>query len=69
MREHVFVPQRIVPYLQIGRLVHLVDGSTDWGWGIIVNFHKKDHPKKENNENKLYLVDCIVSYERNFKET
>lgn len=30
-----------LPFMQPGRAVYLKDGDTTWGWGALVNFHKK----------------------------
>eukprot|EP01022_Parablepharisma_sp_SALTPOND_P014220 TRINITY_DN1916_c0_g1_i1.p1 TRINITY_DN1916_c0_g1~~TRINITY_DN1916_c0_g1_i1.p1 ORF type:complete len:1081 (+),score=160.85 TRINITY_DN1916_c0_g1_i1:7764-11006(+) len=37
----IFTPQNVLPYLAAGRLVHIADETTDWGWGIVVNFTRK----------------------------
>ena len=34
-------PQHCLPFLNPGRLVHIVDGNVDFGWGVIINFQKK----------------------------
>ncbi|KAM0901092.1 hypothetical protein ACQ4PT_020225 [Festuca glaucescens] len=34
-------PERALLYLVPGRLVKVRDGSTDWGWGVVVNVVKK----------------------------
>ena len=43
LRKVAFVPQRILPFLNIGRIIRLRDHETgtDWGWGLSINFHKK----------------------------
>lgn len=55
-------PQRLLPFLNIGRIIRLVDGSVDWGYGISLNFHKKDQQKKNRNEGSeaQYLIDSMV---------
>lgn len=64
LRKVLFTPQRILPFLNIGRVVHLVDGDIDWGYGISVNFHKKDSYKKNNNKNDAsdyqVVIDAMV---------
>ena len=42
MRSIVDDPLHVTPYLQTGRLAKVRDGETDWGWGIIINFRKKE---------------------------
>lgn len=39
------IPKNILPYMNIGRIVHMKDGEMDWGLGVSVNFHKKDMKK------------------------
>lgn len=34
-------PDHLLQFLNAGRLVHVVDGDDDWGWGCVVNFQKK----------------------------
>ncbi|GAB2222920.1 hypothetical protein Droror1_Dr00017051 [Drosera rotundifolia] len=34
-------PERVLFYLQPGRLVRIREGVTDWGWGVVVNVVKK----------------------------
>lgn len=42
--------------------MHLVDGPIDWGYGVSINFHKKEGSRKARGETAepLYLVDCLV---------
>ena len=37
--------KNILPYMNIGRIVHMMDGEVDWGLGVGVNFHKKEGKK------------------------
>ncbi len=62
LRKLANQPQRILPFLNIGRIVHLVDGPVDWGFGISINFHKKESGRKPRGESiePVYLVDCLV---------
>ena len=55
----MFTPEKILPYLNIGRIIRLVDGEVDWGYGISINFHKKD-AKKNKNETESHVVDAMV---------
>ncbi|XVE71946.1 hypothetical protein DITRI_Ditri10aG0191600 [Diplodiscus trichospermus] len=34
-------PERVLYYLDPGRLIKVREGSTDWGWGVVVNVVKK----------------------------
>ena len=55
----------ITKYLSVGRVVHVKDGKTDWGYGYLVNFHRRDKgpKKKEENDlenNNLFIADILV---------
>lgn len=39
------MPKNILPYMNIGRIVHMKEGEHDWGLGVAINFHKKDVKK------------------------
>jgi hypothetical protein len=41
LRKIAYTPQRVLPFMNIGRIVKLVEGDKDWGYGLSVNFHKK----------------------------
>ncbi|KAE8665563.1 Protein HUA ENHANCER 2 [Hibiscus syriacus] len=34
-------PERVLYYLDTGRLIKVREGSTDWGWGVVVNVVKR----------------------------
>jgi ATP-dependent RNA helicase DOB1 len=51
LRKVLFTPQRILPFLNIGRVIRLIDGDVDWGYGVSINFHKRDSYKKGNMKN------------------
>jgi len=40
-------PKNILPYMSIGRIVHMKEGENDWGLGVSINFHKKDNKKSK----------------------
>jgi len=68
MRQTINQPIHALPFLQPGRLVHIRDHEEDWGWGVIVNFQKKQHPgnSKNGDENgsdigTSYVVDVLLS--------
>lgn len=41
MMSEVNRPERVLHFLNPGRLVKVRDGGTDWGWGVVVNVVKK----------------------------
>ncbi|KAL5543421.1 hypothetical protein UlMin_007205 [Ulmus minor] len=40
MMSEIMRPERILYFLQPGRLVRVREGGTDWGWGVVVNVMK-----------------------------
>ena len=46
LRAHIQKPQHLLPFLQPGRLVHVVNGEHDFGWTMVVNFQKKANQSK-----------------------
>ena len=57
-------PSIALSYLNLGRIVRLKDKETEWGYGMVVNFHeRKDKNKAKNggsSEDPLYLIDIMV---------
>lgn len=39
-------PQYILPFLQAGRLVKVVNGEHDFSWAVVINFQKKADQSK-----------------------
>ena len=52
-------PQYILPFLQPGRLVHIKNGTDDFGWGMVVNFQKKA------NQNKVHVFALYYIFIKN----
>lgn len=57
LRDFTNQPIYSVPFLQPGRLVKVTDGDQEWGWGVVVNFTKKNEKvaTKLNNCNLFTL--------------
>ncbi|XP_027070815.2 DExH-box ATP-dependent RNA helicase DExH10 [Coffea eugenioides] len=60
-------PERILYFLQPGRLVKVREGGTDWGWGVVVNVVKKSPPASGSLPAALasargnsYIVDTLL---------
>lgn len=61
IRTIINKPQYILPFLQPGRLVHVVNESTDFGWGVIVNFQKKANQSKNPNDSEpVFVADVLL---------
>uniref|UniRef100_A0A9J2P7F8 Superkiller viralicidic activity 2-like 2 n=1 Tax=Ascaris lumbricoides TaxID=6252 RepID=A0A9J2P7F8_ASCLU len=60
IRQTVMKPSFVVPFLQAGRLVHVVAGTKDFGWAPILNFHKKPDPMDPMGGSLLYILDVAM---------
>ena len=54
-------PEHLLGYLSPGRLLHIVDNEgTDWGWGTVVNFMRKNHEKGLSSLNEVTQTRIVV---------
>ncbi|CAI5494381.1 unnamed protein product, partial [Closterium sp. Naga37s-1] len=51
LKAEVLRPDRCLHFLQPGRLIRVVDGLDDWGWGVIVNVMKQ--PSQSNSKSAV----------------
>jgi ATP-dependent RNA helicase DOB1 len=68
VQETVNQPIHSLPFLQPGRLVSVNDHGVDWGWGVVVNFQKKQQKNASlanDNSPSQYIVDVLLSTEPN----
>jgi len=73
IRQIVNRPDNIVPFLNPGRLLYMVDGVVEWGWGILVhacrrklevNPQKKKSAMAEEEEEEIqWVVDIFLPCE------
>lgn len=65
LRRLVTMPEHIVPFLNPGRLVHMKDGDTDWGWGILVAAGRKKIPAQQGEEDSepLWVLEVFLPTE------
>ena len=70
MKKIITLPEHILPFLSIGRLIYIRNNDIDWGWGVVINFTKKKLNVKKNkrkpvNENigmlKIKILELIKS--------
>mmetsp|Transcript_95298 Transcript_95298/g.208402 ORF Transcript_95298/g.208402 Transcript_95298/m.208402 type:complete len:1043 (+) Transcript_95298:202-3330(+) len=66
LRQIVIKPENIMPFLNPGRLIHMKDGSTDWGWGIVTHASRRklvsDEVQTEETETH-WVVDMFYPCE------
>lgn len=43
IQETIVIPEHIVPFMNPGRVVRIVDGNTDWGYGIVLNYQYRSN--------------------------
>ncbi|KHN75745.1 Superkiller viralicidic activity 2-like 2 [Toxocara canis] len=60
INQIVMKPAAVVPFLQAGRLVHVVAATKDFGWAAILNFHKKPDPSNPLSGSLLYILDVAM---------
>lgn len=62
--QFIHQPKYLVPFLQPGRLVHIVNGKEDFGWGAIINFQRKANQNKSYAagapDEPLYVVEVLL---------
>lgn len=50
--------------MNVGRVIKIKDREVNWGYGYVINFHKKDNKSKrkfqEGNEGAFYVADIMV---------
>lgn len=61
-------PENALAYLQPGRLVRVKEGTVDWGWAVVINFHKKKQKEQKPSLHldpealsKLWLIDVLLA--------
>lgn len=47
VQEGITEPDACLPFLKAGRLVHVREGATDWGWGIVLQTAFVPPPRDE----------------------
>ncbi|EXC12829.1 Superkiller viralicidic activity 2-like 2 [Morus notabilis] len=62
MMSEIMRPERVLYFLQPGRLVRIREGGTDWGWGVVVNVIKKPSTGLGSISSRggIYIVDTLL---------
>nr|CAB3266089.1 superkiller viralicidic activity 2-like 2 [Phallusia mammillata] len=69
LEEFIHMPKYCLPFLQPGRLVKVRNGDHEFGWGVVVNFQKKQ-PKPtgrlraEEEPPPEYVVDVLLNCDK-----
>uniref|UniRef100_H2ZE09 Exosome RNA helicase MTR4 n=2 Tax=Ciona savignyi TaxID=51511 RepID=H2ZE09_CIOSA len=69
LEDFVHLPKFCLPFLQPGRLVKVRNGEHDFGWGVVVNFQKKQPkpsgPMRTDEEPEpQYVVDVLLNCDK-----
>ncbi|CAG0888197.1 unnamed protein product, partial [Darwinula stevensoni] len=59
--EYITKPKYLVPFLQAGRMVHIVNKEKDFGWGVVVDFKKSVDATDKANPSYSVMVVLRVS--------
>uniref|UniRef100_A0A158R3R5 ATP-dependent RNA helicase DOB1 n=1 Tax=Syphacia muris TaxID=451379 RepID=A0A158R3R5_9BILA len=62
IRDVITKPAHIVPFFQSGRLIKIATSGKDFGWGALLQYHKKPNPQEPLSPNMLYILDVAISF-------
>ncbi|CAH1772734.1 unnamed protein product [Owenia fusiformis] len=62
LQEFIHKPQYLLPFLQPGRLVQVVNGEMEFGWCVVVNFQKKANQSKNPQASEPVYVAEVLAY-------
>lgn len=63
MRHAISRPENSVPFINPGRLVQIKHQEYDFGWGVMVNFHKRKPPNNAAEEyppHEAHILDALL---------
>ncbi|VDM64395.1 unnamed protein product [Angiostrongylus costaricensis] len=58
IKKTIHMPKYLVPFLHVGRMLHIVVGSRDFGWAVFVNFHKRTDI--DDSTQMVYILECVI---------
>ncbi|KJH50525.1 DSHCT domain protein [Dictyocaulus viviparus] len=68
IKKTMCMPRYLVPFLHSGRMLHVVAGSRDFGWAVLLNFHKKVNI--DDSTQMVYILDVLMEFRNdNFDES
>ncbi|PIO64708.1 DSHCT domain protein [Teladorsagia circumcincta] len=60
VKKTICMPKYLVPFLHAGRLIHVVAGTRDFGWAVLINFHRKVNV--DDNTQMVYILDVFLGF-------
>ncbi|RCN25647.1 hypothetical protein ANCCAN_28638 [Ancylostoma caninum] len=60
IKKTICMPKYLVPFLHAGRMVHVVAGTRDFGWAVLVNFHRKTNV--DDSTQMVYILDVFMGF-------
>ncbi|ESQ49105.1 hypothetical protein EUTSA_v10019987mg [Eutrema salsugineum] len=70
LMSEIIRPERVLCFLDTGRLIKIREGGTDWGWGVVVNVVKKPSvgTSSASSHGGGYIVDTLLHCSTCFSE-
>ncbi|KAK0052105.1 superkiller viralicidic activity 2-like 2 isoform X1 [Biomphalaria pfeifferi] len=70
LRHFILKPTYLLPFLQPGRVVKVKNEDMDFGWGVVLNFHKKmDQSAATDETGTLYVVEVLLNLTKDSLKT
>jgi len=70
IKHYILKPAYLLPFLQPGRVVKVKNEDIDFGWGVVLNFHKKmDQTAATEETGTLYVVEILLNLSRDCLKT
>ncbi|KAJ1346832.1 hypothetical protein KIN20_001735 [Parelaphostrongylus tenuis] len=60
IKKTMCMARYLVPFLHVGRMIHIVAGTRDFGWGVLVNFQKK--VDVDDNTQMVYILKVFMEF-------
>ncbi|KAI6651637.1 Superkiller viralicidic activity 2-like 2-like [Oopsacas minuta] len=63
-QKYILKPQYCLPYFQPGRMLRVTNGEDNFGWGAVINFHRKANPEAKKNPKSdefVIVVEVLLS--------
>lgn len=67
-QEYLTKPQYCVPFMQPGRMIKVKNNNNDFGWGIVINFQKKQ-TKDSSITDPEYTIDVLLHVSKESAKT